>query len=211
MSGAVNYLNTLTLDVGGRKFKVSTDVLTSESGLFRHQLDGRFAWTPEPDGSYFLDADPELFEYLLAFMRRPEVFPLFYTKTDGFNYNLYNRLAVEAKYFQIDALHDWIKDKRYLSAISVHTHSSVTHDLATIGITGFMSAIDEERHVVSCVKKVYLCPRQIVVHRGRPEQCGHACRKKQAENPVMYDEEPCVHLVRVKKDIIFDEKVCQLT
>ena len=105
MSEDTPYPETIPLDVGGRKFKVAADVLTAESGFFRRQLSDRFTWAPEPDGSYFLDADPDLFEHLLAFMRRPEVFPLFYAKTDGFNYNLYNRLEAKANYFQIDTLH----------------------------------------------------------------------------------------------------------
>ena len=44
-------------------------------------------------------------------MRRPEVFPLFYSKINGLDYNLYNRLQAEALYFQIDTLYEWIKDK----------------------------------------------------------------------------------------------------
>lgn len=106
-----NHPKTLVLDIGGRKFKVSRDTLQAESGLFRHQLSGRFPWEPEMDGSYFLDADPDLFEHLLRFMRRPEVLPLFYDAAKGFDYDLYNRLVAESQYFQIDALHEWIKNK----------------------------------------------------------------------------------------------------
>ena len=106
-----NYPKTLVLDIGGRKFKVSRDTLQAESGLFRHQLSGRFPWEPEMDGSYFLDADPDLFEHLLRFMRRPEVLPLFYDAAKGFDYDLYNRLEAESQYFQINVLHEWIKNK----------------------------------------------------------------------------------------------------
>lgn len=86
----------LTLEVGGRKFKASADILVAESGLFRHQLSGRFTWAPESDGSYFLDANPDLFGHLLNFMRRPNIFPLFWSKTEGFDYNLYQRLQSSA-------------------------------------------------------------------------------------------------------------------
>lgn len=37
-----DYPKTLILDVGGRKLKVSRDTIQVESGLFRHQLSGRF-------------------------------------------------------------------------------------------------------------------------------------------------------------------------
>jgi len=99
----------LSLDISGRKFKISRDILEAESGLFALQLSGHFAWEPEADGSYFLDADPELFTHLLRFMRRPQVYPLFYDRAKGFDYDLYNRLQVEAEYFQMDSLATWIK------------------------------------------------------------------------------------------------------
>jgi hypothetical protein len=107
-----DYPKTLTLDIGGRKFKVSRDTLKAESGLFERQLSDRFPpWQPEADGSYFLDADPDLFVHLLRFMRRPEVFPVFYSKMNGFDYDLYNHLQAEALYFQVLTLYEWIKDK----------------------------------------------------------------------------------------------------
>jgi hypothetical protein len=95
-SGAT-YPKILTLDIGGRKFKVSRDNLEAESGLFKLQLSGRFTWEPEGDGTYFIDADPNLFEHLLRFMRRPKTFPLFYDQVKGFDYDLYNRLQAEAE------------------------------------------------------------------------------------------------------------------
>ncbi|CAG5162631.1 uncharacterized protein ALTATR162_LOCUS6256 [Alternaria atra] len=130
-----SYPKHLTLDIGGRKFKVSRDTLMAESGLFERQLSGRFRpWEPEVDGSYFLDADPDLFEHLLRFMRRPEVFPLFYSKMNGFDYDLYNRLQAEALYFQIDALHEWIKDKKYLTAIKVQTSNPNVRSVQDISL-----------------------------------------------------------------------------
>jgi len=109
----------LTLDISGRKFKVSRDILEAESGLFALQFSGRFAWEPEADGSYFLDADPELFGHLVRFMRRPQVYPLFYDRAKGFDYDLYNRLQVEAEYFQMDSLAAWIRAEVCASCVCV--------------------------------------------------------------------------------------------
>lgn len=108
----------LTLDVGGRTFKVSRDMLL-DYGYFRHKLLGKCTWTPEPDGSYFFDSDPDLFEHLLRYMRRPAVLPLFYNNTIGFDYDLYNRLEKEAESFQLWALNAWIRDKVSLIYIGV--------------------------------------------------------------------------------------------
>ncbi|CAN9105220.1 unnamed protein product [Alternaria alternata] len=127
---AAGYPRHLTLDVGGRKFKVSCDTLKSESGWFKRQLSGRFGpWEPELDGSYFMDTDPDLFEYLLRFMRRPEVFPLFYSKMNGFDYDLYNRLQAEALYFQTDTLYE------PKSCMSFREHAKFTFVLARSRVT----------------------------------------------------------------------------
>ncbi|CAI9627976.1 unnamed protein product [Alternaria burnsii] len=210
---AAGYPRHLTLDVGGRKFKVSCDTLKSESGWFKRQLSGRFGpWEPELDGSYFMDADPDLFEYLLRFMRRPEVFPLFYNKMNGFDYDLYNRLQAEALYFQMDTLYEWIKDKRYLNAIKVKTSSldiRVVHSLDHVQQEILPVHKTEELHVVPRTRKVYLCPRQIAGHKGRPELCGAACHKRQADNAVEYEDVGFLQVVSLKKEIVFDEKVCR--
>ncbi|KAI4650769.1 hypothetical protein J4E93_003126 [Alternaria ventricosa] len=108
---ADGYPKNMTLDIGGRRFRVARSTLEAESGLFQRQFSDCYSWTPEPDGSYFLDADPDLFEHLLRYMRRPEVFPLFYSVMNGLDYDLYNRLQAEARYFQINKLYKWIEAK----------------------------------------------------------------------------------------------------
>ncbi|KAI4952145.1 hypothetical protein J4E91_003607 [Alternaria rosae] len=144
-----DYPKTLILDIGGRKFKVSRDTLRAESGLFRHQLSGRFPWEPEANGSYFLDADPDLFEHLLRFMRRPEVLPLFYDAAKGYDYDLYNRLEAESQYFQIDVLHDWIKEKKYLNAIRVQTCDANIRSIGAIRPEVFPANKTEDWYIVS--------------------------------------------------------------
>ena len=94
----------LTLDISGRKFKISRDILEAESGLFARQLSDRFTWEPEADGSYFMDANPDMFEHLVQFKRRPESYPVFYGEAKGFDYDLYRQLQVEAEYFQVNML-----------------------------------------------------------------------------------------------------------
>jgi hypothetical protein len=74
----------------------------------------------------------------------------------------------------------------------------------------YTSNKSEDRYVVAQTHKVYLCPRQIVVHRGHPEMCGGACHRRQAENDVVYDDETCLQVVSVERGILFDEKVCRV-
>jgi hypothetical protein len=41
-------------------------------------------------------------------MRRPGLFPFFWSRASSFDYDLYNRLGHEARFFQVDELSDWI-------------------------------------------------------------------------------------------------------
>ncbi|KAF1846513.1 uncharacterized protein K460DRAFT_377721 [Cucurbitaria berberidis CBS 394.84] len=202
------YPKVLTLDVGGRKFKVSRDVLL-EAGLFRFQFSDSFTWLPEPDGSYFLDADPELFEHLVRFMRRPPVFPLFYDKASGFDYDLYNRLAVEAEYFQLDALHEWIKAKTYACAVTVRSSAPIMCDFSDMPSTQLPANKCNDMHFVPRVRKMYLCPRGILVHRGSPGRCGAACVRARGDGEFLYEDEAYWEVVYVQKEIVFDETVCR--
>lgn len=205
-----SYPKNITLDIGGRKFKTSLDTLRAESGLFRQQLSERFTWTPEDEGSYFLDTDPDLFAHLLAFMRRPQIFPLFYDAAKGFNYDLYNKLEVEAEYFQVDALHKWIKDKKYTQAIKTQITSATLENVKSVMQLQAEVSKGGEIHITPCTRKVYLCPRQITAHRGHAEQCGGACHRRQAENDVVYENEPYWQVLSFKRNTMVDEKVCRI-
>jgi hypothetical protein len=111
--------NTIVLDVSGRMFRMSKSV-SSVSPYF-HNLFERWEGGADiqADGSYYVDADPDAFEHLLNFMRCPAKFPLCWTKKHGFDYALYNRLEAEADYFMLEGLRDWIKNERYLEAVTV--------------------------------------------------------------------------------------------
>ncbi|KAF1935268.1 hypothetical protein EJ02DRAFT_507148 [Clathrospora elynae] len=206
-----SYPKVLTLNVGGREFKTSLDTLCAESGFFAAQFSDRWTWAPETDGSYFLDADPNLFEHLLRFMRRPGVFPLFYDNATGHDYDLYNQLEAEADYFQMDALYGWIKEKTYLQAVKVQTDWPVTRELDNMTSETVSVTESKEFRIIPRIRKVYICPRGISVHMGAPEKCGMACAKAQGNADVGYDEVPYLNVVTIKKEIVFDEKVCRVT
>jgi hypothetical protein len=111
--------NTIILDVSGRKFRTTTSVLSVSpyfESLFARWKD---CVDLQEDRSYYVDADPDIFEHLLNFMRRPSRFPLYWTKQDGFDYVLYSKLEAEADYYMLEALREWIKVKRYLGALRV--------------------------------------------------------------------------------------------
>jgi len=203
------YPKNITIDVGGRKFKTSLATLRDESDYFKAQLSDSWEWSPEEDGSYFLDADPDLFAHLLTFMRRPGTFPLFYDLAKGFDYDLYNKLEAEAEYFQVRVLHEWIKSKKYLQAFKTKITSATLENVrSTIELQAATSKGGEVR-IIPCTRQVYLCPRQIIAHRGRGEQCGRACHECQEENVVVYEDEPYWQVLSFEKETVLDEKVCK--
>ncbi|KAL8793928.1 MAG: hypothetical protein Q9195_003441 [Heterodermia aff. obscurata] len=77
----------LSLQVGERKFITTKDTL-SKSGFFAALLAGPWEGDLLMDGSYFIDADPDIFDFVLKYLRHG-TFPLFYDKVRGHDYRLY--------------------------------------------------------------------------------------------------------------------------
>ena len=102
----------ISLQVGERHFTTLKSTLKEGSTFFRALLAEEWQGSRSPDGSYFIDADPDLFVYSLRYLRRG-VFPLFYNATYGFDFALYYALQEEALYFGIENLYNWIKDQKY--------------------------------------------------------------------------------------------------
>jgi hypothetical protein len=209
-STTVIYPKVITLDIGGHKFKTVPNTLRSGSGLFHRQLSDNYTWSPQADGSYFMDADPDLFAHLLRFMRRPEIFPLFYTKANGFDYDLYNRLEAEAEYFQMDDLREWIQDKKYLKAVVTVIRSPMFDDLDELRTDTINANETEDRETTPRTRRVYICPRDIAAHRGRPKKCGVACNRARGSNRDRYMDEDYVEVVSVRKEVKFRREVCRL-
>ena len=206
-----SFSSVITLDVGGRLFKACTDILIDESGLFQRQLSDRFTWTPQADGSYFLDANPELFEHLLQFMRRPSKFPLFWSKDRGFDYDMYRRLQDEAEYFQVDALYQWLKDKKYLKTVSICVHPLAIVETGDYVPRKWLDGnFSESRHFVTKNRQAYVCPREMPEHRGAPGRCGKACHKAQGDDEDKYEAEDYTEMITVREEVVFNQVYCKV-
>jgi phytoene desaturase (3,4-didehydrolycopene-forming) len=107
----------ITLQVGERRFVTARETLVSESTFFASLLSERWD-NALPDGSYFIDADPALFEHILRYLRR-RVLPIFYKVNKGHDQELYLALLEEARSFQIARLHNWLENRQYLRALSI--------------------------------------------------------------------------------------------
>lgn len=198
----------ITLDVGGRIFRTYRVTLQDSQWLY--------AWTErwlssQPlDSPLFLDADPDLFEHILRYLRRQEVFPLFWSRDRGFDYDLYNRLEAEAGHFGIPALEDWIKEKKYLQAVTVKRGRPLTQSMDELGVEKEFQSTEYERYTSNKINRIYLCPRNIPVHRGRRGACGMACERARGDDPLQFEEEEYVEVITIAKTIEFDPSVCRL-
>ncbi|KAF2273491.1 uncharacterized protein EI97DRAFT_503364 [Westerdykella ornata] len=163
----------------------------------------------QEDGSYFVDADPDVFKHIVAFMRRPTKFPLFWTKEAGFDYALYNKLEVEADHFRLWDLRDWIREKRYLDAVRSFVEIKVLSeqevedgfhyqrtgaDLTVQGFLGFYSGEPGYRNP---------CP----LHPRKADPTCAPCSDLVRAHGLRYYDAPKMFTL-VTRDIVFDETVC---
>jgi hypothetical protein len=109
----------ITLQVGERRFVTTAETMTQESAFFAILFSGRWD-NKQADGSYFIDADPQLFEHILRYLRRG-VRPIFYDNVKGHDHALYFALLKEAQYFQIPKLESWLRGRNYLQAVRSYT------------------------------------------------------------------------------------------
>ncbi|KAK4980969.1 hypothetical protein LTR28_010467 [Elasticomyces elasticus] len=155
----------IILQVGQQRFVTTCETLAAESSFFASLLSGRWD-NALVDDSYFIDVDPSLFEHILRYLRRG-VLPVFYDMHKGHDYALYLALLEEAKYFQIPRLQEWLENKRYLRALMVECS---VEEVEGVGCLSTTRATDEyvEYYPGWGTKKVYVCPRGIFIHRGKP-------------------------------------------
>ncbi|KIM93315.1 hypothetical protein OIDMADRAFT_137999, partial [Oidiodendron maius Zn] len=133
-----------------------------------------------------VDADPELFVYILRYIRRG-VLPCFYDNEKGHDFSPYLAPLGEAEVFQIPRLENWLKNKGYLTAVKVRY---------TIGVrdgqpyTETLSTDTQaEYHPVLRTRKVYICPYGNNYHRGDPATCEKLCGTDPAGRGSRYGDE----------------------
>lgn len=195
----------ISLQVGERYFVTLKSTLEEKSSFFRALLAEEWRGSRSPDGSYFVDADPDLFVHILRYLRRG-VFPLFYKATDGFDFALYRALQEEASYFGIEDLRIWIRDQKYAQIVRVQYTVEEFKDDGVSAMdrhTTLDGTSDRLYHPVWGTEKVYQCPREISLHMGNPAACGRACERAQGDEEDTYlDREILRTLIVTKKTTI---------
>jgi hypothetical protein len=191
--------------VGERTFVTTRQTLVGESDFFAAMLSSRCN-SALADGSFFVDADPDLFKHILQYLRRG-VLPVFYDKDRGHDYALYAALLEEAKIFQIPRLETWLQTQGYLDAVKLET-SAVELEGCPELETRLSTDRWTEYHPGWATRQVYVCPRGVFVHRGNPGACGKQCASAWGNNGDVFEEELFMRTLVVTKRIVFDMKAC---
>ncbi|POS79760.1 hypothetical protein DHEL01_v201855 [Diaporthe helianthi] len=101
----------IVLRIGEKCFYTNVLTLTKESAYFRTMLS-----QPPIHGTFFVDADPGLFSYVLRYLRRG-IYPVCFSRSSGHDYVTYSGIRLLADKFGIERLARWIAGRQYESAI----------------------------------------------------------------------------------------------
>lgn len=183
-SGSIN-LDKVTLDVGGRKF-VTLATTLSESQFLGSLVSGRWQHNRQEDGSYFIDADPDLFKEILNYLRR-QWMPLFWDREKGHDLARYKTLLQEAEYYGIPKLAEWLKKQKYLDAVTNSTEfhkcliladDSSYPNVSTSRLPSSKSMTQRMVEVKFVEKNIYSCLDR---HHYSVDCCDIDCFKLRAE------------------------------
>ncbi|KAG9250636.1 uncharacterized protein F5Z01DRAFT_609729, partial [Emericellopsis atlantica] len=107
----------VTINTSQRTFVTDFEGWQGRSLYFDRLFSGKWDDKKE-DGSYFIETDANIFEHVLRYLRTG-VLPVFYDSTAGHNFPLYQALLEESKYFAIDRLEKWLRERKYLEAVKI--------------------------------------------------------------------------------------------
>jgi hypothetical protein len=150
---------------------------------------------------------PEILGHILGYLNT-DTFPLFWGKAEGFNFDLYQRVAHYAERFQLPELRDWILDQKYLDVVRVVCEESI-EDFTPNSRLNVPGNVDVERRVVTQTLSVFSCPRRIRGHdvaRGRPLLCSQQCLSQLRGRSIddCYEMVPRRELVTLKRRYVFN-------
>ncbi|KAI2467794.1 hypothetical protein F4781DRAFT_433021 [Annulohypoxylon bovei var. microspora] len=178
----------ITLQVGERRFTTYRNTLIKKSIYFAarlgHRRTGYIANDVDidRDGSYFIDADPAIFEHILNHMRSGD-YPLFFDAgTLTIDYAKYISLLGQAQHFGLRDLKTWIEKEMYLDVVRLRKRQRIiTDDFATgEWMDGSNASINTKTNTFPSwnAMKVYICPLGIDEHNGIRDLCDSDCEEK---------------------------------
>ncbi|KAJ9142087.1 hypothetical protein NKR23_g7384 [Pleurostoma richardsiae] len=190
----------VVLQVGEQRFITTRDTLCGESNYFRTLLSSP-PWDSahSEDGSYFIDADAELFSHVLRYLRHG-ICPLIFDRLSGHDYATYIGILQLARQFQIQYLEQWLENGMYDTAVT----SEVIHSTEILApgehlqVKPCMANVVREHSFAPGSRRVYRCPRKIFVHT-HPDRCGKQCESAKLPHTKLWEEELILHAQTVDR------------
>jgi hypothetical protein len=186
----------VTLRVDERVYHTTAETLMGRSDYFKRLFLGSLGDKPS---EIHLDTDPRTFDHVLKYIRRG-IFPLLFTAAHGHDHTGYAELLEEARFFQCPSLIQWLENKDYLKCVSWTVTSRRFELDAPIHLSNTSLIPDSVFPLETEERRIYLCPRGIVLHRDGPAKCGRACSK------VLGDDEPEYASVNVTTEYLVMQK-----
>lgn len=117
----------ITLKAGSIDLHVQSSALTKAStyfkALFAPHMTGLKAPARTSDGAYIVIADPDVFKHIVTFAEY-RTYPLFYQQKSGFDLGRYAEVYHLAKYYGVDKLAEWIREKKYADVFKCVTYTN---------------------------------------------------------------------------------------
>lgn len=147
---------------------------------------------------------------------RHGIFPVFYdgATKGGHDFARYVAVLEQAQFFGVEPLRVWLEGRKYLAAVKVERVGRVVEVEVDGSVVGGLTKevvggnVAVEQHVGFVTRKVYVCPRDIGVHRGDRNACGRDCRRAQGDADDEYEDEAVVKVFEVRKTTTLDPKMC---
>ncbi|KAI1139957.1 hypothetical protein F5Y05DRAFT_424772 [Hypoxylon sp. FL0543] len=198
----------ITLQVGERRFNTLRQTLMGGSSYFTRRLSAMCDYADAD--SYFIDADPDLFEHILRYLRSSR-FPVFFDcATLTFDLAKYAALLVEARYFGVDKLADWIENKTYLRAVKLERSVRIIHNAKETTLESLIRGEGSTKVDIATswtTKEVHLCPRNIQGHKGNRDLCDYfKCQEFQPamSGEIQYEHVRTLSAAVVTTRVMFD-------
>lgn len=193
-----------TIQVSDCRFITDPSTWVGESTFFSALFSGQWG-DKQDDGSYFVDADADLFTHILHYLRRG-ILPVFYDRMKGHNYALYSMLLEEARFFGIDRLEKWLNEKNYLEVVKTVYSVEEKDNLKELATT-VNDDVEIVFHPMWKKFRVYYCPEEMSSHK-RPGDCEHYYPHTNRVEKGEYGQEQRLRMVVIKKQTIFDHQLC---
>lgn len=193
----------IILQLDGTIFRTTKGTLVEESPFFASRISDRWH---SADDKLRLDLDPVIFTHILRYLRHGAL-PLFYNQIGGFDYGLYSMVLAQADYLLIERLSSWIREKRYLLAVT-EERSTKTYVGQVDDLQGSDPANTKyQYHFLSGKKRVYTCPRGIHIHY-KASDCGRQCNNARTDNAADYHDVDELLIFEIKTKTTFNPQVC---